>query len=190
MPFDLLDTALPDVKIVRPRRFEDARGWLAETWKQSDFDAAGLPRFVQDNGSLSTRGVIRGLHHQLPPHAQGKLIACVTGRIYDVALDVRPASSTFGRWVAVELSEHAPDMLFIPAGFAHGFQALEDRTRVTYKFTTAWCAAAERTIHHDDPALAIPWPLAPRVLSPKDRDAPLLSESELGPLDRGPPPSP
>lgn len=181
MPFDLLDTALPEVKLVRPELLGDHRGWLTELWKQSEFDAAGFPRFVQDNCSLSARGVVRGLHHQLPPHAQGKLITCLTGRVYDVALDVRPASATFGRWVAVELSEDAPDMLWIPPGFAHGFQALADATRVAYKVTAEWRAAAERTIRHDDPALAIPWPIEPRVLSGRDRDAPLLAECELAP---------
>lgn len=139
------------------------------------------PDFVQDNHSCSSRGVLRGLHVQLPPHAQGKLVRCVAGAIIDVAVDLRRDSTTFGQWARAELSAAKRQQLWIPAGFAHGFLSLEDRTEVLYKTTDFWTRHCERAIHWNDPLLAIDWGLdqlgvTKPLLAPKDAAAPLLAE--------------
>jgi len=183
-------TALAEVVIVEPQVFGDERGWFMESWNQAAFDAAlariGLPAprpFVQDNHSCSKAGVLRGLHYQLPPHAQGKLVRVVRGAVWDVALDIRRGSAGFGRWVGVELSAANRRQLWIPEGFAHAFLALEDDTHFLYKTTDVYARDCERAIRWDDPALAIRWPLpagieAP-VVAPKDAAAPLLAQAEL-----------
>lgn len=183
----LIPTELPGVVLVEPAVFGDDRGWFMESWNQRRFDAAlqelGLPpapAFVQDNHSCSSRGVLRGLHYQLPPHAQGKLVRVVQGSAFDVAVDIRRGSPTFGRWVGFELSSANRRQLWIPAGFAHGFLTLEDNTHFLYKTTDFYAKECERAIRWDDPAIGIAWPLdgMTPVLAAKDAAAPLLAEAE------------
>lgn len=173
--------SLPGVLRIASRVHRDGRGWFMETWNQAAFDAAvgAEVRFVQDNHSHSARGVLRGLHYQLPPFAQGKLVRAVRGAVFDVAVDVRRASPTFGRWVAAELSEENHASLWIPPGFAHGFLALRDGSEVAYKVTAPWNPASERSLAWDAPEVGIDWPsgIAP-LLSDKDRSAPGLAGAE------------
>ena len=176
--------AIPDVLLIEPRVFPDDRGWFYESFNARSFaEATGLDvTFVQDNHSRSSRGVLRGLHYQLPPAAQGKLVRAVTGSILDVAVDIRRASPTFGKWVAETLSAENKRQLWVPAGFAHGFVALENGTEVLYKTTDFYHKVSERSIRWDDPTLAIAWPqdLTP-LLADKDATAPLLKDAELFP---------
>lgn len=185
----LVATAIADVVVVEPTVFADERGWFMESYHQPRFDAAlrelGLPAprpFVQDNHSCSKAGVLRGLHHQLPPHAQGKLVRVVRGAAFDVAVDIRRGSPTFGRWVGVKLSEANRRQLWIPEGFAHGFVALADDTHFLYKTTGVYAKDCERAIRWDDPAIGIDWPLPPGVahpiVAPKDAAAPRLADAE------------
>lgn len=172
--------AIPAVILLTPQRFADARGFFSETWNERRFIEAGIPGpFVQDNHALSTdRGVVRGLHIQIAPHAQGKLIRAVRGAIWDVAVDVRPGSPTYGKHVAAELSAENWRQLWIPAGFLHGYCTLEPDTEVIYKVTAPWDRQAERGVVWNDPALALPWPIdaAEALLSDKDRGLPRLAE--------------
>ncbi|MCS6891513.1 MAG: dTDP-4-dehydrorhamnose 3,5-epimerase [Rhodovarius sp.] len=172
--------AIPDVLLIEPPRFGDARGFFSEVWKRSAFAAAGLAvDFVQDNHSLSREaGVLRGLHFQRPPAAQGKLVRVVRGRILDVAVDIRQGSPSYGRHVAVELSAENWRQLWIPRGFAHGFLTLEPDTEVLYKVDAEYAREHDAAIRWDDPDLAIPWPLPDGgpLLSEKDRNAPRLAE--------------
>jgi dTDP-4-dehydrorhamnose 3,5-epimerase len=164
--------------LLRPRVFGDARGFFYESWNQRVFDAAaGQTRFVQDNHSRSAAGVLRGLHYQLPPHPQGKLVRCVVGAIFDVAVDIRRTSPSFGQWLGTELSAENQAQLWVPAGFAHGFLTLSEHAEVLYKTTDTWSRECERAIRWDDPQLAIAWPLerlagALPQLSAKDAEAP------------------
>lgn len=165
-------TALPGVLLLEPRVFGDARGFFMESFNQRTFnDCTGLKvDFVQDNHSRSARGVLRGLHYQLPPRAQGKLVRVVRGAVLDVAVDMRRSSPTFGRWIAEELSETNHRQLWIPPGFAHGFVVLTDSADFLYKTTDYYAPEAERAVRWDDPRLAIDWPdtgVAPQ-LSAKD----------------------
>jgi dTDP-4-dehydrorhamnose 3,5-epimerase len=173
-------TAIPDVRLITPRRFADARGFFSETWNHTRLVEAGIPGpFVQDNHAMSAdRGVVRGLHVQIAPNAQGKLIRVVRGSIWDVAVDIRPGSPTFGRYVSAVLSAENWRQLWIPAGFLHGYCTLEPRTEVIYKVTAPWDRQAERGVIWNDPALAIPWPIDPleAILSDKDRVLPRLAE--------------
>lgn len=172
--------------LLTPQVFGDGRGFFLESWNQRSFAAAlaadGQPlpaAFVQDNHSRSSLGVLRGLHYQLPPQPQGKLVRCVQGEIFDVAVDIRHGSPSFGQWVGVRLSADNHQQLWVPVGFAHGFLTLSDQAEVLYKTTEFWSPACERAIRWDDAALAIAWPLEslaglePR-LSEKDAAAPLL----------------
>lgn len=188
----LVATSLPGVLIVEPAVFADERGWFLESFNEARFEAAlhqlGEPlprRFVQDNHSCSQAGVLRGLHYQLPPQAQGKLVRVVQGAAYDVAVDIRRGSPTFGRWVGAELSAANRRQMWIPEGFAHGFVALRDDTHFLYKTTDVYARACERAIRWDDPAIGIDWPLPPGMdaplLSPKDVVAPLLAAADLPP---------
>jgi dTDP-4-dehydrorhamnose 3,5-epimerase len=174
-------TALPDVLLLEPRIFEDARGWFYESFNTRSFaQATGLDvNFVQDNHSRSARGVLRGLHYQLPPAPQGKLVRAVAGEIIDVAVDIRKSSPTYGRWIAERLSAGNHRQLWVPAGFAHGFVALEDGTEVLYKTTDFYHRDAERSIRWNDPDLAIDWPadLVP-LLADKDAAAPLFAHAD------------
>lgn len=174
--------ALPDVILLEPRVFGDDRGWFYESFNARSFAAAtGLEvTFVQDNHSRSSKGVLRGLHFQLPPAAQGKLVRAVAGSIFDVAVDIRRSSPTFGRWVGEVLSAENKRQMWVPAGFAHGFLALEDGTEVLYKTTDFYNKAAEGAVRWDDPDIGIAWPgeLAP-LLAAKDAAAPLLADARL-----------
>ena len=182
-----IPTRLPDVVVIEPAVFSDERGWFMESFSQKRFAgglaALGLPParpFVQDNESMSARGVLRGLHYQLPPHPQGKLVRVVQGAVLDVAVDIRRGSPSFGQWVAVELSADNRRQLWIPEGFAHGFVALQDDTRFLYKTTDFYAKDCERAIRWDDPAIGITWPegLQPRLAS-KDAAAPSLADAEV-----------
>jgi len=156
---EIINTGLRDVKLVRPRKFGDERGWFAEAFNAKTFAAAGLPdRFVQDNQSFSRRGVLRGLHYQVA-QPQGKIIRALSGRIWDVAVDLRRSSPDFGKWTAAELTEEELEFLWIPEGLAHGFLVLSETANVFYKTTGYYCREAERSIRWDDPTLAIAWPL-------------------------------
>ena len=180
--------ALDGLLLLTPELFADARGCLFESWNQrrwhrtlQDHGQEPAP-FVQENHSCSKRGVLRGLHYQLPPHAQAKLVRVVQGEIFDVAVDLRPRSPTHGRWIGVVLSAGNHRQLWLPAGFAHGFLCLSETAVVLYRTTAFWDRASERALRWDDPALAIDWPLARLagarpLLSPKDAQAPLLSEA-------------
>ena len=164
----VIPTALPDVAIVEPRVFRDARGWFFESWNRRTLAAAGLDvDFVQDNHSRSIRGVLRGLHYQVE-HAQGKLVRVVVGEVFDVAVDLRERSPTFGRHVALRLSADDPRMLWVPPGFAHGFVVLSEVAEFLYKTTDYWYPEHERTLLWNDPALGIDWPVADPLLAPKD----------------------
>jgi dTDP-4-dehydrorhamnose 3,5-epimerase len=166
------ETEIPAVKIVTPKRHGDARGFFSEVYKQSDWREAGLDcHFVQDNHSLSgPAGTLRGLHFQTPPFAQDKLVRVVSGRILDVAVDIRRSSPTFGRHVAVELSVENWRQLFVPIGFAHGFVTLEPDTQVLYKVTAPYAPAHDRGLAFDDPDLGIEWPIAAARLTLSERD--------------------
>lgn len=175
-------TALPGVLILEPKVFSDERGFFMESFNQRAFDAAvgQAMTFVQDNHSCSQRGVLRGLHYQLPPHAQGKLVRVVKGSAFDVAVDIRQGSATFGRWAGVTLSATNHRQMWIPAGFAHGFLALEDDTHFLYKTTDYYARDCERAIAWNDPAIGIDWPnlgSAPK-LADKDAAALLLADAE------------
>jgi len=164
----VIPTALPDVRIVEPRVFRDARGWFFESWNRRTLAGAGLDvDFVQDNHSRSIRGVLRGLHYQVE-HAQGKLVRVAVGEVFDVAVDLRERSPTFGRHVALRLSADDPRMLWVPPGFAHGFVVLSDVAEFLYKTTDYWYPEHERTLLWNDPALGIDWPVADPLLAPKD----------------------
>ena len=174
MPITVTPTAIADVLILEPRVFGDARGFFFESFNQRDFEAATGLRgvtFVQDNHSRSARGVLRGLHYQVPPHAQGKLVRVVRGAAFDVAVDIRPDSPTYGRWVGVELSESNHRQLWIPPGLAHGFLTLSDEADFLYKTTDYYSPAHERCIRWDDPTLAIEWPLEGRAPVVSEKDA-------------------
>lgn len=177
---EVFETAIAGVRLVRPRLFADERGWFAEVFSSSAFDQVDLPHgFIQDNQSCSARaGTLRGLHFQLPPHAQTKLVRVIRGAVFDVVVDVRPDSATFGRHVAVELSADNRLQLLVPRGFAHGLLTLLPDTEVVYKVDSAYSPMHERGIHFADPALALPWPEPPGVVvvSAKDRALPLLKE--------------
>ncbi|MEJ6002082.1 dTDP-4-dehydrorhamnose 3,5-epimerase [Paucibacter soli] len=174
-------TALPEVLLLEPRVFGDARGFFTESWNQAAFDrAVGREvRFVQDNHSRSARGVLRGLHFQLPPHAQGKLVRVVSGAVFDVAVDMRRSSPNFGRWDGVELSAENHRQLWIPPGFAHGFLVLSESADFLYKTTDYYAPQAEGSVRWDDPAIGIQWPALgmPPLLAEKDAQAPLLAEA-------------
>ena len=180
MPFRLIDTEIPEVKVIEPRAFPDERGYFLESFKKSDFIALGIERdFKQDNHSFSVAGTLRGLHFQKPPYAQGKLLRVVQGRIVDVAVDVRSGSPTYGRFVARELSSDNHLMLWVPEGFAHGFLALPD-SHVLYKATSEYNKASEGGLIWNDPDVGIEWPLKNPVLSEKDTLWPCLKDLKSG----------
>lgn len=169
-------TALAGVLLVEPRVFGDARGWFVETWSAERYAAAGIGGpFVQDNLSRSARGTLRGLHLQ-HPHAQGKLVSCPLGSVLDVAVDVRPGSRTFGRWIAEELSDENHRQLWIPPGFAHGFQVTSEVALFSYKCTDRYHPEHELGVRFDDPDVGVTWPLPEPLVSAKDRALPLLRD--------------
>ncbi|HWJ96048.1 MAG TPA: dTDP-4-dehydrorhamnose 3,5-epimerase [Telluria sp.] len=172
-------TTLPEVLLIEPRVFGDERGFFFESYNRRVFnEAVGQDiDFVQDNHSRSAKGVLRGLHFQLPPHAQGKLVRVTAGNVFDVAVDVRRDSPRFGQWFGVELSAENHRQLWIPPGFAHGFLVLSELADFLYKTTAFYCAAAEASVRWDDPTIAISWPIpegATPTLSEKDARAPRL----------------
>lgn len=173
-------TSIPEVLVIEPKLFGDARGLFLESWNARAFEAAGIAaKFVQDNHSRSAKNVLRGLHYQLR-QPQGKLVRVTAGEIFDVAVDLRRSSPTFGRWTGMKLDASAPRMLWIPAGFAHGFVVLSEHAEVQYKATDYYAPEHERTVLWSDPALGISWPLAGApVLSDKDRHGVLLAQAEV-----------
>lgn len=180
---NVIDTPLPDVKLIKPRVFGDSRGFFMETWSKRVFADLGLELdFVQDNHSRSARGVLRGLHYQLQ-QAQGKLVRVTAGAVFDVAVDIRRSSPTFGQWVGYVLSAENQCMLWVPPGFAHGFLTLEEGTDFLYKCTDFYAPEHERCIAWNDPAIGIGWPDtgAEPQLSAKDRLGQLLSQAEVYP---------
>lgn len=177
MPFRFANLELPGLVLVEAESFTDPRGLFMETYRQSAFEAAGVREvFVQDNHSHSVRGVLRGLHYQKPPKAQGKLVRVVCGEIFDVAVDIRPNSPTYKRWTAVVLSGDNNRMLYVPEGFAHGFCVLSDTADVVYKTTAEFAPELEGGIRWNDPQLAIRWPIADPILSGRDAALPPLPE--------------
>lgn len=175
-------TELPGVLILEPKVFGDARGFFMESFNQRVFnDAVGHEvQFVQDNHSRSSRGVLRGLHYQLPPHAQGKLVRVTEGRVWDVAVDLRRGSATFGRWTGTELSGENHRQMWVPTGFAHGFVVLSERADFLYKTTDYYAPQAERCVRWDDPSVAVAWPMldVEFMLSGKDAAALGLDAAE------------
>jgi dTDP-4-dehydrorhamnose 3,5-epimerase len=172
------DQTLPEVQIIRPRKMTDARGWFSETYNESDFARIGITcRFVQDNHSYSVEaGTLRGLHFQAPPFAQAKLVRCVRGAILDVIVDIRAGSPRYGQHASLELSRENGLMVFVPAGFAHGFLTLEKATEISYKVDAPYSAQHDRGLAFNDPTLAIAWPMREDklILSDRDRAHPLF----------------
>ena len=181
MPFEFERQKINDVILVKPKVFGDNRGFFLESYKKSDFFENGISvEFNQDNHSKSTKGVLRGLHYQAKPYGQAKLVRCSKGRIYDVAVDIRPNSSTFGQYVKVELSEENKQMLFIPEGFAHGFVALSDEVELLYKASGEYNPQADRGVLWSDTDINIDWQIDfEPILSEKDKIQPLLKEINL-----------
>ncbi|WGM32283.1 dTDP-4-dehydrorhamnose 3,5-epimerase [Brevundimonas sp. NIBR11] len=181
--FEVTETAIPDVRIIQPRAFEDARGYFMETYTQSELEPLGVGMsFIQDNQSLSKdAGTLRGLHYQLPPFAQDKLVRCIRGRIWDVAVDIRRGSPTFLKWVGVELSAENRRQLLVPIGFAHAFLTLEPDTEVVYKVSAGYSPAHDRGIVWNDATIGIDWPLSLQrpFLSAKDEALPRLDDAIL-----------
>lgn len=176
---DITETKLSGVKLLKPRRFGDHRGFFAETYSRRVYAEAGVDdAFVQDNHSLSaTVGTVRGLHFQAPPHAQAKLVRCGRGAIIDVAVDIRRGSPTYGQWVGYDLSAENGTQLFIPAGFAHGFATLEPDSEIIYKCSDYYDPETEGSLRWDDPEIGIDWPVTGNaILSEKDAEAPLLAD--------------
>lgn len=179
MSVEFEPTEIDAVKIVKTGRFHDERGFFTEsysvaTWSEMDFRET----FLQDNISLSAKGVLRGMHYQLNPNAMGKLVRVVSGAIFDVAVDLRQGSPTYGKWVGRELSGDNGLALWVPAGFAHGFVALEDNSYVHYKCTSVHAPESERSLSYQCPEVGIEWPLPPSIISEKDAQAPRLAEVE------------
>ncbi|WP_312669608.1 dTDP-4-dehydrorhamnose 3,5-epimerase [Stutzerimonas nitrititolerans] len=181
----LIQTAIPDVLLIEPTVYEDERGWFMESFNEQLFHTElqklgqPIPRpFVQDNHSCSGKGVLRGLHYQRAPHAQGKLVRVISGAAFDVAVDIRPGSLTFAKWVGVGLSATNKHMLWIPEGFAHGFVALEEGTEFMYKTTGYYAKECEAAIRWDDPELNVAWPVIEQEISVslKDRNAQYFSD--------------
>jgi dTDP-4-dehydrorhamnose 3,5-epimerase len=180
MPFQFHRLQIPDVILIEARHFTDDRGFFLETYKRSAFRDNGIPdAFVQDNHSRSAHGVLRGLHYQIHPAAQGKLVRVLRGEVFDVAVDIRKGSPTFGQWVGVRLSEERFQMIYVPPGFAHGFCVLSERADLGYKVTAEYAAAQERGIVWNDPDIGIAWPVAEPVLSPKDAQLPPLKSADI-----------
>ena len=182
MPFEFLKTEIPEVVLIKPKVFKDDRGFFMETYKKSEFERAGIPtNFVQDNHSKSTKYVLRGLHFQKEPFGQGKLVRCIRGKIFDVAVDIRKESPTFKRWVGFELTEENKQMLWIPRGFAHGFLTLSDEAEIIYKVSdNEYSPKSDAGIIWNDPEININWPIDREpILSGKDKLLPKLVECEV-----------
>ena len=179
MPFNFKKLEIPDLILIEPVIFGDERGFFTETYRFSDFKTAGITyQFVQDNHSKSKKNILRGLHYQLNPKVQGKLIRVVRGKVFDVAVDIRKNSPYYKKWVGVILSEENKNMFWIPPGFAHGFLVLEDDTEVFYKATAEYSQELDRGILWNDPAIGIRWSVENPIISEKDAKNPLLSNAE------------
>ncbi|OGZ74023.1 MAG: dTDP-4-dehydrorhamnose 3,5-epimerase [Candidatus Zambryskibacteria bacterium RIFCSPHIGHO2_01_FULL_44_22b] len=166
---------IPDLLLIEPKVFLDERGFFLEKYKQSDFEEIGLPLFKQDNFSVSKQNVIRGLHYQASPFEQGKIVSIVAGKVWDVAVDIRENSETFGQWQGVELSEENNLSFYIPPGFAHGFSVLSEEAKVLYKCTAEYSQIHERGIRFDDPDLSIDWKVINPIVSNKDKIWPQIN---------------
>ena len=179
MPFIFKRLVISDVILIEPKLFKDERGIFIETYKYSDFARFGIKeQLMQDNCSRSFKNVLRGLHYQNNPMAQGKLVWCPRGRVFDVAVDIRKGFPTFGQWIGMELSGEDNLMLYVPPGFAHGFVVLSDVAEVSYKCTMEYSPEHERGIIWNDPDIKIEWPVTEPILSEKDRMNPLLKDAE------------
>lgn len=172
---NITEGPLNGLLIITPRVFHDERGYFFESFNQKPYRDAGIPAFVQDNHSLSQKNVLRGLHYQLP-HAQGKLVFVTRGKVFDVVVDIRRSSPTFGQWFSIELSDENHQQLYIPPGFAHGFCTLSDTADFAYKCTDFYTPGAEHGIRYDDALLNIPWPVRHPILSAKDKIYPSLND--------------
>ena len=180
MAFEFKKLSIPDVVLVEPKVFDDERGFFLEGYKKSEFFANGIDvEFNQDNHSKSTKGVLRGLHYQLAPKAQAKLVRCIQGEIFDVAVDIRKNSPTFGKWVGEKLSAENKKMLFIPEGFAHGFVVLSETAELLYKASNEYSKEHDRGILWNDPEISVDWGIDfEPILSEKDKHQPLLKDVE------------
>lgn len=177
--FNFERLAIPDVVLIKPDIFSDKRGFFLELYKYSSFSDFGIKEhFIQDNLSYSIKNVLRGLHYQKNPKAQGKLVKCLYGSIFDVAVDIRKGSSTYGKWVGIELSSENNYMLYIPQGFAHGFVVISNNATVIYKCTEEYSPEDDRGIIWNDPDISIQWPVKEPILSEKDKRHPLLRDAD------------
>lgn len=181
MPFTFEKQAIPEVILIKPRVFPDDRGYFLETYKKSDFEANGIiGDFQQDNHSLSDKGVLRGLHYQKNPMAQGKIVRVASGAVFDVAVDIRKNSPTFGQWVSALLTAENHHMFWVPEGFAHGVLVLEDNTHLLYRTTNEYSPSDDRQILWNDPEIGIEWPFTDDIqLSEKDMGAALLKDADI-----------
>ncbi|MDH4068468.1 MAG: dTDP-4-dehydrorhamnose 3,5-epimerase [Dehalococcoidia bacterium] len=180
MPFGFKRLGIPAVVLVEPKVLEDGRGFFMETYKMPDFIAAGIEgNFVQENHSRSSKGVLRGLHYQHPPFAQGKLVRVVRGEVIDVAVDIRKGSPTWGKWVGVILSEENKRIIYVPESFAHGFCVLSDVAEVVYKTTNVYSPESEAGIIWNDEDLSIDWPVKEPIVSDRDRNLPSLKKADI-----------
>jgi dTDP-4-dehydrorhamnose 3,5-epimerase len=179
MPFQFQRLEIPDIVLVEAQSFGDHRGYFLETYRMSSFSANGISdAFVQDNLSHSHHGILRGLHYQNHPKAQGKLVTVLKGEIFDVAVDIRKGSPTYGRWVGITLSADSYRMLYIPVGFAHGFCVMSEEATLSYKATEEYAPDLERGIAWNDPDIGIRWPIESPILSARDAQLPLLNEAD------------
>jgi len=179
MPLEITETEMPGVLEVRVKVFEDDRGFFTETFNKDTWAEKGFaPEWVQDNLSKSCKGTLRGMHYQIEPQPMGKLVRAVQGSVFDVAVDLREGSPTFGKWIGRELSGENHLWLWVPVGFAHGFVALEDDTLVYYKCTGTHCPDTERALNYKDPDVGIEWPIEPTVVTEKDANAPMLGDAD------------
>jgi dTDP-4-dehydrorhamnose 3,5-epimerase len=169
---------LSEVIVIKPEALADERGWFLETYRKSEFEKHGIPfEFIQDNHSRSVgKGILRGLHYQKRPAAQGKLVRCVVGEIFDVAVDIRKGSPTYAKWVSTTLSAANREMIWVPPGFAHGVLTLSDVAEITYKMTSEYSPSHDRSVRWNDPSIGVNWPIANPILSKRDAEAPLLKD--------------
>ena len=180
MPFTFKRLEIPDVILIEPKIFDDPRGFFLETFKKSEFERNGIKEdFLQDNLSQSTKGTLRGLHFQINPKAQAKLVTVLKGKVFDVAVDIREGSPTFGKWVGACLSDKSKQFLYIPVGFAHGFCVMSGTADFMYKVTSEYAPEAERGILWNDPKIGIEWPIKDPLLSERDTNLPLLENASL-----------
>jgi dTDP-4-dehydrorhamnose 3,5-epimerase len=178
LKFKFTPLRIPEVLLIEHELFADGRGFFAEVYRQEDFSKAGIPALVQENHSRSAKGVLRGLHYQKKAAAQGKLVRCPIGRIFDVAVDIRKGSPTYGQWVSAELSDDNRRMLYVPPGFAHGFCVVSETADLIYKVTDYFSPQNDRGILWSDPGIGIAWPITAPLVSEKDSCLPFLSKAD------------